>query len=197
MAQALTYLRELMHKVEQRQDDDSTAALTNQYIMAMVGKYHFLLDIQFVSKVLEVGLISDMPNTQPWVLGVASYQDRLLPVLDLSLWLNNSPPVIEPHQHNRLQTRWLLLQQGEEQLIFSIQSYAGLIEMDKFSTVLNADLPASCQSFVKLKCLYKQQVCYLLELKNMLDCSSRLNFFMHNNESATTLSTSHTQEITI
>lgn len=179
MSQALTYLRELMQKVAARQAADDARQIGARYIMAHTGEHHFLLDIQCIAKVLEVAQVSDVPNTKPWVIGLTNHQGALLPVLDLGLWLGL--PATAPAQ--RVQTRWLLLEQAGEQLIFSIQADAGLIEINKFTAVTEANLPASCEPFVKLKCVHQTQDCYVLELKNMLDCCANLNLFMDKKES--------------
>lgn len=180
MSSALDYLLEVVEKVKSRQVEASTqASQTPRYILCLAGELTFLLDVSVISKVLEPGLVSEIPNTQPWVLGVSHYQDSLLPIIDLSLWLGCEQRKEDfDNKPSPVRERWLLLEQAGAPFIFSIYAYDGLVQLDDFKPVDDADLPHNCKGFVTLKSQYKGQDCYLLELKNMLDAKETLSLFV-------------------
>lgn len=180
MSGALDYLLEVVEKVKSRQLEPSTqASQVPRYILCLAGELTFLLDVSVISKVLEPGLISEIPNTQPWVLGVSHYQDSLLPIIDLSLWFGCEPRKEDfDNKPSPVRERWLLLEQAGAPFIFSIYAYDGLVQLDDLKPFDDADLPDNCKGFVALKSQYKEQDCYLLELKNMLDAKETLSLFV-------------------
>lgn len=180
MSKALDYLLEIVEKIKSRQvEASSTKSQTPPYILCLAGEFTFLLELSVISKVLEPGLVSEIPATQPWVLGVSHYQDSLLPIIDLSLWLGCKPPKEAfEHKPSPVRERWLLLEQAGAPFIFSIYAYDGLVQVDNFKSFDDIDLPNNCKGFVTQKSPYKEQDCYLLELKKMLDAKETLSLFV-------------------
>lgn len=88
----LSLLRELDSRVR-----SSAAGLPEQQEIAetwsgigfRIGSHYFVSPMSEVTELLRVPAYTRLPNVKPWVLGVSNIRGRLIPLIDLGLFLSN------------------------------------------------------------------------------------------------------------
>ena len=73
------------------------------------GSHLFVSGIEEISELLAVPMLTPVPGTKPWLLGVANVRGNLMPVIDLARFLFS-----ERTQHSE-RTRLLVVRQGNDQ----------------------------------------------------------------------------------
>ena len=80
-----TRLREFQAQLLERMQLARTGTDTRvNQLGVMVGEKHCLLDLQQVSEIMSVGVITKVPLTQDWYLGLSNIRGNLISVIDLS-----------------------------------------------------------------------------------------------------------------
>jgi purine-binding chemotaxis protein CheW len=66
-------------------DQDDEDALANKYLLATLGKETYGIDISFVTDILEMQKITEVPDMPDYVRGVINLRGQVIPAMDLRL----------------------------------------------------------------------------------------------------------------
>ncbi len=83
-----------------RLDAASTAADGEGWLGLQVGEQHWLLDLADGGEIIQAPVVTPVPMTQPWFLGLANVRGTLVAVSDFSAFLGGRPQAMD--QNSRL-----------------------------------------------------------------------------------------------
>ncbi|TCS43220.1 chemotaxis protein CheW [Reinekea marinisedimentorum] len=108
-----------------------------------IGGHHFVSPMSEVTELLRVPAYTRLPNVKPWVLGVSNIRGRLIPLIDLGLFLSNETSV--PIRSRRI----LVVEKDEQSDGLVVDGVDGMqyFPIDSYSDQV-PDMPESIKPFV-------------------------------------------------
>ena len=141
-----TRLREFQAQLLERMQHARTGTDTRvNQLGVMVGQNHCLLDLQQVSEIMSVGVITKVPLTQDWYLGLSNMRGNLISVIDLSRFQGGSRSLIE--QESRIVAFAPSLSFNCGLLVSRVVGLRNLAEMDPGEAPTDTVSPWSTQYY--------------------------------------------------
>lgn len=141
-----TRLREFQAQLLERMQQARTGTDTRiNQLGVMVGQKHCLLDLQQVSEIMSVGVITKVPLTQDWYLGLSNMRGNLISVIDLSRFQGLAAAPIE--QESRIVAFAPSLSFNCGLLVSRVLGLRNLAEMDADAGPAEGSSPWSTQNY--------------------------------------------------
>jgi twitching motility protein PilI len=108
-----------------------------------IGDHRFVSPMSEVTELLRVPAYTRLPNVKSWVLGVSNIRGRLIPLIDLGLFVSNDASV--PMRSRRI----LVVEQEEQSDGLVVDGVEGMqyFPIDSYSDVV-PEMPESIKSYV-------------------------------------------------
>lgn len=107
-----------------------------------VGEHHCVVPMGEVVEVLSEPPVTRLPGVKSWIKGVANVRGRLLPLMDLSAFLDSAAAGV--HQHRRV----MVLERGDIYIGLIVDDVFGMQHFPADAYVETVDVPDSLQRFV-------------------------------------------------
>lgn len=109
-----------------------------------VGDHYFASSMAEVTELFRVPPYTRLPNVKPWVLGIANVRGRLIPIIDLCLFLDNESG--EPMRNRRI----LVIEQNEQSDGLVVDGVEGMqyFLADSFVDKVPEEIPETFKPFV-------------------------------------------------